>query len=77
MSNTYSTRQQDVLTRYPEIPVDREASIALIHALQVDLSMLAGMLARESEPSLHREGIEGLAYVRQILNAFMPETWRH
>lgn len=37
MSNTHSTGHQEVLARWPEVPINREEVIALIHGLQVDL----------------------------------------
>lgn len=64
-------------TLYPPVPVDRNAAIALIHGLQVDLSLLAAMLAREPEPALHRYGIVDLKYLRQQLQAHIPESRRH
>ena len=63
-------------TRYPNVPVDRDATIALIHGLQVDLSLLAAMLVREPEPALHFMGIDRLAFLRQSIHAYIPETRR-
>ena len=70
MSNNHSTL-------YPQVPVDREAAIALIHGLQVDLALLAAMLAREPEPTLHQYGIVGLEHLRQQLKIHIPESRRH
>ena len=70
MSNSHSTL-------YPHVPVDHDAAIALIHGLQVDLSLLAAMLAREPEPALHQYGIVDLHCLRQYLNAHIPESRRH
>jgi hypothetical protein len=62
---------------YPEVPVDREATINLVHGLQVDLSLLAAMLAREPEPTLHQNGIAELLYLRRSIAHFIPDTRRH
>lgn len=40
------------LTVSPALPVDRERLIGLIRSLQVDLTLLADWLARESDPAL-------------------------
>jgi len=45
------------LTAYPDVAVDREQLIARIHALQVDLTLLAGWLASESSPALSETAI--------------------
>lgn len=62
---------------YPEVPIDREAAINLVHGLQVDLSLLAAMLAREPEPALHRAGLTELFYLRRSIAHFIPDTRRH
>jgi hypothetical protein len=62
--------------RKPE-PVDKDACIALVHGLQVDLSLLATWLAHTRQPELPHGSIEGLALLRNYLDAYTPCLTRH
>lgn len=58
------------------MPTDRGAAIALIHGLQVDLSLLAAMLAREPDTHWHYAGIGNLAWLRKSLQTYIPDVRR-
>lgn len=62
---------------YPEMDVDREAVIATVHSLQVDLTLLAEWLARDPEPAMHQETILALGSMRSWMDRFTPSVRRH
>lgn len=62
---------------YPEMDVDREAVIATVHGLQVDLSLLAEWLARDPEPAIHQSVLLALSSARFYLEKYTPSTLRH
>ena len=57
--------------------VDKDACIALVRGLQVDLSMLATWLAHTQQPELPHGSIENLSTLRWYLNAYTPCLTRH
>jgi len=69
MSNSNSTL-------YPNMPVDRDAAVNLIHGLQVDLSLLAAMLAREPDTHWHYAGMAKLVLLQENIRHFIPELRR-
>lgn len=62
---------------YPEIDVDREAVIATVHGLQVDLQLLVDWLAREPEPAIHQAALLALSSARFHLDQYTPSIRRH
>lgn len=60
------------LTVYPDLPVDRDALINRIQALQVDLRMLADWLARESQPVLSEAALWHLRSSSDALQRLTP-----
>lgn len=62
---------------YPEIDVDREAVIATVHGLQVDLQLLVDWLAREPEPAMHQAALLALSSARSHLDQCVPSVRRH
>jgi hypothetical protein len=62
---------------YPEMAIDREAVIATVHGLQVDLQLLADWLAREPEPAMHQAAMLALSAARFRLDQYAPSVRRH
>lgn len=58
-------------------PIDKDACIALVHGLQVDLSILATWLAHTQQPEFPHGSIEWLAMLRNYLDAYTPCLTRH
>lgn len=56
----------------PAVPVDRDRLMNAIHALQVDLQLLAAWLASESEPVLSEPAIWTLATASETLQRLAP-----
>lgn len=48
------------LTDYPDIPVDRDRLMDTIHALQMDLQLLADWLARDADPVMDEDALWSL-----------------
>lgn len=66
------------MTLYSDpIEVDREAVIRTIHALQVDLKLLADWLARQSDPVMQAGVLILLGSARMRLAAYSPSLRRH
>lgn len=62
---------------YPEMAIDREAVIATVHSLQVNLQLLADWLAREPEPAMHQAALLALSSARFHLDQYAPSVRRH
>lgn len=65
------------MTRSVPVETDPEVIIALIHGLQVDLSLLAAWLACQPEPTMQTGALEALAYLRADLARYAPPVQRH
>lgn len=53
-------------------PIDRDAVVDMIHALQVDLVILTDWLARDPEPSLPPLALSWLAGTSAVLQESTP-----
>jgi hypothetical protein len=65
------------VSRYAPYPVNKDKIAETVHALQVDLSMLAGWLAATPAPEMTHASLESLEYLRHFLVRFAPGMTRH
>jgi len=60
-----------------KIPVNREAVMASLRTVQVDLELLAAWLDAEQEPVMAERSLEILAWFHATLLTYEPSVTRH
>ncbi len=60
-----------------KIPVNRDAVMASLRAVQIDLELLAAWLETEHEPVMAQRSLEALARLHSAMLEYEPSATRH
>jgi len=70
-------RKQYIPTPTVSVPVNKEAVMQSLRAVQLDLELLAAWLEAEQEPVMAERSIETLAWFHSVMMAYEPSVTRH